>query len=77
MHGRDTSWGRRDVVRASVDDRLAGGSRSGHRRRWLSEKDGGGDRPARGPRDILDQRYARGEIDRDEYIKWKQDIADR
>ena len=45
--------------------------------RWLGEKDGGGDRPARGARDILDQRYVRGEIDRDEYMKRKQDIADR
>ena len=43
--------------------------------RWLSEKGGGGDRSARGARDILDERYARGEIDRDEYTKRKQDIA--
>ena len=26
-------------------------------------------------RDILDERYARGEIDREEYLKRKQDIA--
>ena len=45
--------------------------------RWLSEKGGSGDRPGRGARDILDERYARGEIDRDEYMKRKQDIAGR
>ncbi len=41
---------------------------------WLSEKAGSGDKPARSARDILD---ARGEIDRDEYMKRKQDIAGR
>ena len=30
--------------------------------RWLGEKGGGGDRPARGARDILDQRYAAGRL---------------
>lgn len=39
--------------------------------RWL----GGTERPLRSARDILDERYARGEIDRDEYLKRKQDIA--
>ena len=45
--------------------------------RWLSEKGGGSDRPVRVARDMLDERYARGEIDRDEYMKRKQDIAER
>lgn len=27
--------------------------------------------------DLLDQRYARGEIDRDDYLQRKRDIADR
>ena len=46
--------------------------------RWLGEKGGaGGDRPTRGAREILDERYARGEIDREEYMKRKQDITDR
>ncbi|AGK57081.1 hypothetical protein HYPDE_27003 [Hyphomicrobium denitrificans 1NES1] len=41
--------------------------------RWL----GGTDthRPVPTARDILDERYARGEIDRDEYLKRRQDIA--
>ena len=45
--------------------------------RWLGEKGSGSDRPARGARDILDERYAGWEIDRDEYMKRKQDIAVR
>jgi putative membrane protein len=42
--------------------------------RWLGL---GGDagRPERTARDILDERYARGEIDREEYLKRKQDIT--
>jgi putative membrane protein len=43
--------------------------------RWLGGIGGGGDGPTRTARDILDQRYARGEIDRDEYTKRKHDIA--
>jgi putative membrane protein len=39
--------------------------------RWL----GGADRSARRASDILDDRYARGEIDREEYMKRKHDIA--
>ena len=35
---------------------------------------GGEPRPRTG-RDILDQRYARGEIDREEYMRRRQDIA--
>ena len=42
--------------------------------RWL-----GGDRAAssapRTARDILDERYARGEIDREEYLKRRDDMA--
>lgn len=44
--------------------------------RWL-----GGDRawlsatPSRSARDVLDERYARGEIDREEYLKRRQDIS--
>jgi putative membrane protein len=42
--------------------------------RWFGAP-GDGERSARSARDILDERYARGEIDRDEYMKRKQDIA--
>lgn len=43
--------------------------------RWLTP-DGGGTRVSeRAARDILDDRYARGEIDRDEYMKRRQDIS--
>ncbi len=31
--------------------------------------------PAPGARDILDARYARGEIDREEYLRRRQDIS--
>lgn len=44
--------------------------------RWL-----GGDRAVpsapRTARDILDERYARGEIDREEYLKRRDDMASR
>jgi putative membrane protein len=43
--------------------------------RWLGGTGGGADRSVRTARDILDERYARGEIDREEYQKRKQDIA--
>ena len=43
--------------------------------RWLGGIAGEGGRSTRTARDVLDQRYARGEIDRDEYLKRKQDIA--
>lgn len=44
--------------------------------RWL-----GGDRAAapkasRTARDLLDERYARGEINREEYLRRRQDLAD-
>jgi putative membrane protein len=43
--------------------------------RWI----GGGDSGARvrTAREILDERYARGEIDRDEYQRRRDDIAGR
>jgi len=43
--------------------------------RWFGATGGERERRARSTRDILDERYARGEIDRDEYIKRKQDIV--
>lgn len=43
--------------------------------RWLGAIGGGANTRARGARDILDERYARGEIDREEYMKRNQDIS--
>ena len=45
--------------------------------RWIggSGSDGGG--RVRTPREILDERYARGEIDREEYQRRRDDIAGR
>lgn len=43
--------------------------------RWVSDSSGGGRQSTRTARDVLDERYARGEIDRDEYMKRKQDIS--
>ena len=43
--------------------------------RWLGGLGGDGRRSTPSARDILDERYARGEIDREEYVKRKQDIA--
>ena len=43
--------------------------------RWLGGTGWGVDRSVRNARDILDDRYARGEIDREEYMKRKHDIA--
>lgn len=42
--------------------------------RWLGASGGGTERSVLNARDILDERYARGEIDHDEYIRRKQDI---
>ena len=36
--------------------------------------DRGSDRPRRGAGELLDERYAKGEIDREEYLRRKQDI---
>ena len=43
--------------------------------RWLGGGNGGRGVSARTARDILDERYARGEIDREEYVQRKNDIA--
>ena len=46
----------------------------------LSRRGPAGDRPALGtarpsPRDILDERYARGEIDHDEYVRRRDELG--
>lgn len=43
--------------------------------RWLGIKTGGTGTSPRTARDILDERYARGEIDREDYVQRKKDIA--
>jgi putative membrane protein len=43
--------------------------------RWLGGRGGDGRRSTPTAREILDERYARGEIDREEYLKRKRDIA--
>ena len=43
--------------------------------RWLGGTGGGGVGSARTAREILDERYARGEIDREEYMRRRQDIG--
>ncbi len=43
--------------------------------RWLSGGSGVTGRPPRTPRDILDERYARGEIDREEYLRRREDLS--
>ena len=43
--------------------------------RWLSGVGGDTGRPTRTARDILDERYARGEIDREEYLRRRTDIS--
>jgi len=43
--------------------------------RWLGGGSDDGVRRARTARDILDERYARGEIDREEYQRRRNDIA--
>ncbi len=43
--------------------------------RWLTPDAGGTRVSERAARDILDDRYARGEIERDEYMKRRQDIS--
>ena len=42
--------------------------------RWLGGAVALGARPERTAREILDERYARGEIDREEYQRRRQDI---
>ncbi len=52
--------------------------------RWIGGTGGGGaprpgaggaPRPGDGARDLLDERYAKGEIDRDEYLQRKKDLS--
>jgi putative membrane protein len=43
--------------------------------RWLGGDRGSPSVTLRGARETLDERYARGEIDRDEYLKRRQDIS--
>lgn len=45
--------------------------------RWMGVGSGNGGGRVRTARDILDERYARGEIDREEYQRRRNDIADR
>jgi putative membrane protein len=43
--------------------------------RWMGGRDGGA--RIRTAHDMLDERYARGEIDREEYLRRRDDIASR
>jgi putative membrane protein len=43
--------------------------------RWLAPGGGAPGPQARTARDVLDERYARGEIDREEYLRRRQDIS--
>ena len=43
--------------------------------RWMGGSSGNGGGRVRTARDILDERYARGEIDREEYQRRRDDIA--
>jgi putative membrane protein len=43
--------------------------------RWLGGGSGGRSASTRAARDILDERYAGGEIDREEYLQRQKDIA--
>jgi putative membrane protein len=45
--------------------------------RWMGGGGGNGGGRVRTARDILDERYARGEIDREEYQRRRDDIAGR
>jgi putative membrane protein len=45
--------------------------------RWLGAGNFGAGHSPRSPRDVLDERYARGEIDREEYLRRRQDIDGR
>jgi putative membrane protein len=44
--------------------------------RWLGGDSGAAPKAPRTARDLLDDRYARGEIDREEYLRRRQDLAD-
>ncbi len=43
--------------------------------RWIGHGNGARGASASSARDILDERYARGEIDREEYLQRRNDIA--
>lgn len=43
--------------------------------RWMGGDRGPSDQANRSARDILDERYARGEIDREEYLRRRDDLA--
>lgn len=43
--------------------------------RWLGGGTFGTIHPPRTPRDVLDERYARGEIDREEYQRRRDDLS--
>jgi putative membrane protein len=43
--------------------------------RWVGEDRRPTASPPRSARDILDERYARGDIDREEYLKRRQDLS--
>lgn len=45
--------------------------------RWLGGGSVSGVKPERTAREILDDRYARGDIDREEYLRRRQDIDGR
>lgn len=45
--------------------------------RWLGGVGPASERSERTARDILDERYARGEIEREEYLRRRQDIDGR
>jgi putative membrane protein len=45
--------------------------------RWMGGSTGNGSRRVRTACDILDERYARGEIDREEYLRRRDDMAGR
>jgi putative membrane protein len=45
--------------------------------RWMGGGTGNGGGRVRTARDILDERYARGEIDREEYQRRRDDMAGR
>jgi putative membrane protein len=44
--------------------------------RWLLQGTGRRDAPAKKPLEILQERYARGEIERDEYEQKRRDLQD-
>lgn len=46
--------------------------------RWMAGNRGSADpSSSRSAREILDERYARGDIDRDEYLRRREDLAGR